>query len=140
MEVSVLKIWNISKLILTRKDVPESDADVIADSIIYANSREKHTHGINRLPLYVQKIDKGLLNPRTPMELVSERPVVSVYDANHGFGQVSATKGMHVATEKALNYGVGMVGVRNSNNFGTVSKQTANRFNRIRTLSNRLIC
>jgi L-2-hydroxycarboxylate dehydrogenase (NAD+) len=119
MQVNILSIKNISNEILLRLGVPNSDAEIIVDSVVYAHQRGKGTHGIGRFPIYARKIKDGQLTAETKLRVVKENSAVCLYDAGHGFGQVAAYKGMEIAVEKARQYGVGVTGIRHSNNFGT---------------------
>jgi len=119
MKVNIDTIKNISNEILTKVGVPESDRKIVVDSILYAHLADKSTHGIGRLPIYVRKINEGLMSAETNLRLINETPVLSHYDAQNGFGQVAAYKGMEIAIEKAKTYGAGVVGIKGSNNFGT---------------------
>lgn len=119
--MAVLKVDDIrrvSKDILMRKGVSESQADMVADTIVDAHIKEKHTHGMGRLPIYIRKIDSGQMEADTKLEKIKDNPVVTVYDAHNGFGQVAGCKGMELCIEKALKYGVGIVGIKDSNSFG----------------------
>jgi len=113
------KIFDVAKEILLACGLPEEDAAIVADTIVSAHRKEKHTHGLGRLPIYHRKIGSGQMVPKTPMEMVSDRGVVSVYDAGNGFGQVAAYKAMHICLNKAAEFGIGVVAIRNSNSFGT---------------------
>lgn len=118
-KISVSNLHSCSASILIKCGVPAEDAKIIADSIVYAHARGKHTHGIGRMPIYIRKIKENLMNPLTPMTVIKETPVISVLDAQNGFGQVAAIRAMDLCIEKARTYGVGLVGVKDSNNFGT---------------------
>ena len=98
--------------------VREEDAAIILDTILFANQRGVATHGIGRLPLYVKKIKSGHFDPACRVETVSDSMGTAVLDAHNGFGQVAAYKATKLAIAKAKEYGVAVVGVRNSNNFG----------------------
>lgn len=119
VRVSLKSLCDTCSEILKAYGVPEDDAAIVSDSIQYAHARGKHTHGIGRMPIYIRKIKENLMNPQTPMTVVREMGSVAVFDAQNGFGQVAAIKGADFAIEKARNYGVGIAGIRNSNNFGT---------------------
>lgn len=121
VQISISELYQLSKDILIKNGVPEDQAHIIADSIVFAHRTGKGTHGITRLPIYVRKIQNGNMTADTQLKLVSEFAAVSVLDAGHGFGQVAAWKAMDIAIEKAETFGVGVVGVRHSNNFGTAS-------------------
>lgn len=117
--VAIDELFRFSKDVLVSAGVNEQEAKIIADSIVDAHRREKHTHGMGRLPIYVRKIKSGQMTPNTRVTTVRDNGVITVFDANHGFGQVAAHHGVLQCMEKAKQYGVGMVGVRNSNSFGT---------------------
>lgn len=117
-EISTRALHEFSVAVLTACDVPTDDAELVAETIVDAHRSGKGTHGVTRLPIYVRKIRSGLLDPRTRVDVVRESPVIAVIDAHHGFGQVAATRAMTLCIEKAKTLGVGLVGVRHSNNFG----------------------
>ncbi len=119
MRVKTEELRACSVASLKGMGVPEEEAAIIAESIVYAHTRGKHTHGIGRMPIYERKIREGLMSPSTPFTLVTERMAVAVYDAGNGFGQVAAIRAMDSAIDRASVYGIGAVGVRHSNNFGT---------------------
>lgn len=117
--VSINELRRVATELLKNSGVPDEENTIITDSIEFAHRRGKHTHGIGRVPIYLKKIDKGLMSAKTGEKIVKESSVIDVIDANHGFGQVSACHAIEKATEKAAVYGVGIVGVKNSNNFAT---------------------
>ncbi len=119
MKVSIETIKNTSDEILKKVGVPEDDRNIIVNSIIYAHLANKSTHGIGRLPIYVRKIKEGLMSAKTNLTVIKDTPVLSHFDAQNGFGQVAAFKGMKIAIEKAKVYGTAVVGIKGSNNFGT---------------------
>lgn len=117
-QMSPVALYEFTVAVLTACDVPEDDAHIVADTIADAHRSGKGTHGVTRLPIYVRKIRSGLMDPRTPVSVVRDSPAIAVLDAHHGFGQVAATRAMAKCVEKAKALGVGVVGVRHSNNFG----------------------
>ena len=118
VSISITEVHRLSSGILEAVGVPADHAVIVADSIVHAHRKGKGTHGLTRLPIYVRKIRDGLMAADTPITVVRDTPVVSVIDANHGFGQVAGVKAMEIAVRKAGEFGVGVVGVRKSNNFG----------------------
>lgn len=118
----LIKIKQLEKLInrvFSKLGVPTADRKIIIDSIIIAHQRGKGSHGIGRVNIYARKIREGLMSASTVLKTMKDTPVVSVFDAAHGFGQVAAWRGTETAIEKASKYGVGLVGIKSSNNFGT---------------------
>lgn len=104
---------------LRSQGVPPEDADLVVASIRFAHSHGKGTHGIGRLPIYVNRIRQGLMQAVTPLTELSAAPAMALLDAEDGFGQVAAIRGMDRAVAMARECGVGVVGIRHSHNFGT---------------------
>lgn len=117
--IKAQEIFRISNDILVAAGVNTNQAKIIADSIVDAHRREKHTHGMGRLLIYVRKINSGQMSANTETTIIREKGVISVVDVHDGFGQVAAYEGMQKCIQMASIYGVGIVGVRNSNSFGT---------------------
>lgn len=105
--------------VMQKYGVDEARAKVMAESLLFADSRLVSSHGIVRLPLYMAKVDKGLVNIKADMPFIREEGATALLDAQNGLGQLAGHKGMMKAIELGKKYGIGMVGVRNSNHFGT---------------------
>ena len=107
------------KDVFIKLGTPEDDARIIADVLISADKKGIDSHGIGRLkPIYVDRIDQGILSPVTRIHIVTESPTTAVFDGNNGMGHVIAKKAMQTAIDKAAEYGMGMVAVRNSSHYG----------------------
>jgi L-2-hydroxycarboxylate dehydrogenase (NAD+) len=119
MNISIKRLEELSYKILNEFNVPKQDSKIIIDSIVFAHKRGKGAHGVGRMPIYIRKIKEGLMTSSTNLAIVKETPIVSTYDAQHGFGQVAAYRGMEFALNKAEKFGIGVVGIKNSNSFGT---------------------
>ena len=104
---------------LVAAGVPSADADIITDVLIESDKRGIDSHGIGRLkPIYIDRIDKGILNPVTTIETIKDEKTAAVLDGHDGMGHVVAHKAMEMAISKAEEYGMGMVAVRNSSHYG----------------------
>lgn len=108
-----------SQTVLQKCGLAPEDARIVTDSIVYAHANGKGTHGVGRLMIYERKLRKGLMNADTPLTEISAAPAMALLDAGHGFGQVAAVRGMERACDMAASCGIGMVGIRHSNSFGT---------------------
>jgi len=98
--------------------VPEEDARISAEILIASDLRGIESHGIGRLKMYYDRIRQGTQFACTQMEIVRESPTTAVVDGHHGMGQVIGYRSMSMAIEKARQYGMGAVAVRNSAHFG----------------------
>ena len=99
--------------------VPEAEARICAENLITADKRGIDSHGVNRLkPIYYDRIIDGIQNPITQFEIVREGPTTAVVDGHDGMGHVIGKRAMQMAIDKAKDYGLGMVVVRNSTHYG----------------------
>lgn len=99
-------------------DVPPSDADLIADSLVMAELWGHPSHGLLRLPWYMARIESGVMSAVTQPEVIADGGAVTVIDGRDGIGQVLAAHAANAAIDRAQLSGVAAAAVRNSNHFG----------------------
>ena len=115
--------WDIAytfvKEIFIANGVPEDDAEICTEVLLDADKKGMDTHGLNRLkPIYIDRIKEEIQSPITNWEVIKETPTTAVIDAHDGMGQVASYHAMRIAIEKAKEYGMGMVAVKNSTHYG----------------------
>lgn len=116
-----VRLKNFCIDLLNRVGVKNEEAEIIIESLICAELRGIKSHGIVRLPAYVKRIEDGVLSLDEIIEIERKNYSVALLNAKNGFGQIAGYKAMNTAIDIAEKYGVGMVGVRNSNHFGIAS-------------------
>jgi LDH2 family malate/lactate/ureidoglycolate dehydrogenase len=104
--------------ILEKLKVPREDAQQVSDCLLQADLRGVESHGMIRLPVYVERISKGIVNPRPVMREVRTSASTRLLDGDNGLGAVVGSRAMETAIELAKNAGISFVGVRRSNHFG----------------------
>lgn len=107
--------------VLETLDVPGPDATLVADSLAIAERWGHASHGFLRLPWYVKRLRSGAMRPHTELRTDNDRGPLVAVNGNDGIGQVIADQIMTLAMERARAHGIGAVGVRNSNHFGTAA-------------------
>ena len=107
-----------TKRVLQANGVSSEHCSIIASALVAADLRGVDTHGINRIPSYVERIRQGVLDPKAQPTLHEVTPVVAQVDAHNSFGFVAAHLGIDHAITIAKTYGIGMVSVKHSNHFG----------------------
>ncbi len=106
--------------------IPREDAEICADVLLESDKRGIESHGVNRFkPVYLDRIKDGIQNPVTNFEIIKETPTTAVVDGHDGMGQVIGYKAMKMAIDKAKEYGMGMVVVRNSCHYGIAGYYTS---------------
>lgn len=118
--VSVEAHRDFSQRALGAVTVPETDAAVIADSLLEADLRGVYSHGIQLLHRYVRGLQNGI-NPTPRIVTVTDAGGLVVLDGGCGMGQVVSVQAMSLAIERASSHGVGTVVVRNSNHLGALA-------------------
>ena len=119
MRLSPASLRDFATGVLVAHDVPDADAALVADSLVQADLWGHQSHGVLRLPWYAARLHSGAMAADTRPEVVSDTGPLVVLDGHDGVGQVLAERARQVAVERARLHGVGVVGVRNSNHFGT---------------------
>ncbi|KAI9779555.1 MAG: hypothetical protein M1839_007364, partial [Geoglossum umbratile] len=110
--------YTFAESILVAHGVPLENAAIVARCLVEADLRGIDTHGINRIPSYLERIREGVLNPKAFPELTQVTPVVAQVNGHNSFGFLGAHMGMARAIEMAKEFGIGMVSVKHSNHFG----------------------
>lgn len=98
--------------------VPEADAATTARCLVRADLRGVDTHGIVRLPGYLDRIVRGLVDPAPDLAPQRVAAAVAHLDGRNGLGFVVASRAMDEAMAIAREAGTGLVGVHRSTHFG----------------------
>jgi LDH2 family malate/lactate/ureidoglycolate dehydrogenase len=99
-------------------DCTPEHAATVADILVAADLRGVHSHGVNRLEMYVGEVKNGEVDPRIRPEVTSETPAIACVDGRNGLGMVVGRYCMELAMKKAQDMGVGWVVARGSNHYG----------------------
>ena len=94
------------------------DAETVVDHLVESNLFGQDAHGTLRYYEYVEKILEGTFDPKGKPVILQDRGCTALIDGGGGFGQVSGRLAMEVATAKAREHGVGVVGLRNTSHVG----------------------
>src|SRR3984885_15179956 len=98
--------------------LPEEDAATVARCLVRADLRGVDTHGLQTLPHYLERVRRGLINPRPDLKVERVTPMAGSLDGQDAFGFVVATKAMAEAIDMVRECGVGIVSARRSTHFG----------------------
>lgn len=100
------------------------ESRIITDVLLLSDLYGIESHGIQRMVRYHMGIKKSLIDVKAKAEVVFETPVSAVIDGQDGMGQIIGHRAMKMAIEKAMQIGVGIVTVRNSNHYGIAGYYT----------------
>lgn len=100
--------------------MPPEDATIEAEVLVWANLRGVDSHGVLRIPWYLDNVDKGWMNPRPNVQILKETPAVLYLEADRAFGPVVTTMAMNRVIEKASTVGIGWALLRNVTHQGAI--------------------
>jgi uncharacterized oxidoreductase len=98
----------------------DEEADRIADNLVEANLTGHDSHGVVRVPLYVDWMRSGFVLAGQTVEVVTDGGAFVVLDGRRGFGQTVATQAVDLGIERAQRQGSAVVALRNAGHIGRV--------------------
>ncbi|GAA0333551.1 Ldh family oxidoreductase [Oceanobacillus oncorhynchi subsp. oncorhynchi] len=116
--ISVEKLTEISTVLFEHAGLRKQDAVTVAQDLVAANVRGLDSHGVSRIPMYLERIRKGVVNPTPNINVEEITPAVSKVDGDDGMGFLAGHKAMEEAVRLAEVSGIGLVGVHRSTHYG----------------------
>jgi uncharacterized oxidoreductase len=104
--------------------VPAEEADLVAEHLVGAELAGITSHGVLRVPAYVEAVRQGRVVPGAALTVRQQTASTAVLDGNHGFGQVMARRAMDVALAIAGRTGIGAVTLVNCSHTGRLAAYT----------------
>jgi uncharacterized oxidoreductase len=99
----------------------ENEAKQVMDLLIESNLVGHDSHGVIRIPTYIDLILKGKTKLGAKIEIIRETPTTALVNGNWGLGQTVARQTMNLAIEKARRNNVGIVSTYNCNHIGRMA-------------------
>ncbi len=96
--VEAHRLEDFARRLLEAAGVPHDQAVTVARSLVESNLRGHDSHGVMRIPYYVEAIREERINLDAQLEVVARGPCHLVVDAGWGLGQVQ----MHRLLEKLM--------------------------------------
>ncbi len=94
----------------------------MAQNLVGSNLRGHDSHGVMRVPQYVEFVERGDYRLGVPLEVVHETPAVVVCDAHNGLGQVQAHRLLELVMPKARALGVAVGTAHDSGHIGRLGE------------------
>jgi uncharacterized oxidoreductase len=113
---------DFARRLLAAGGMTSAEAEVTAASLVGANLRGYDSHGVMRIPYYVQSIADGEMVSRAPLEIIEEGDARIVADGHWGVGQVQATALLKLLMAKARQSGVAIGTMTQSGHIGRLGE------------------
>ncbi len=117
VKVNANKLHDFIKQLFIAAGLSGEHAWTVADSLTTSELFGFHSHGVIRIPHYLERIKIGSIKTNPEIKVVKEKGATALVDGGHGMGHVVGAFAMEEAIRLAEN-GVGFVGVKNSGHFG----------------------
>lgn len=115
------RLTSLVATIFERCRMPETDARLLAESLVFADLGGIHSHGVLRVPEYAKKLTVDGVDPAGEPRFAHECGACAVVDGGNSMGQIGGHFAMAAAVERAREHGIGAVAVRGSNHCGTMA-------------------
>lgn len=92
----------------------------IAKYLVIANLTGHDSHGVQRVPRYIQWKDEGIFVAGRTVKVISDTPVLAVVDGLQGFGQTVAPQAVEIGIKKCQAMGLSAIALRNAGHIGRV--------------------
>ena len=130
MRLTFDEIKNEIKRVFVKHGMSEEKAETCARIHTESTYDGIYSHGVNRVPRFVDYIEKGWVDVDAEPTVEREIGAIRVYNGNLGPGILNALFAADRAMELADSFGIGMVGLKNTTHWmrgGTYGLYAANK-------------
>mgnify|MGYP003336772402 FL=1 len=114
-----LSEWQrIAQHLLQAAGLSESHAACMADSMMWAQSRDIDGHGLSRLPFYLNFIERGIINRNPQLHWTLELPSMMRLDADRAAGAVALAHVRDRLIEHARTHGLCAIWINHTTHTG----------------------
>ena len=103
---------------------PREEAEIVADHLVTSNLMGYDSHGVIRIPQYLEEMERKIIRPGAPFHVATESDTTAVVECGWNFGQVGGVKAMEVAMRKAEKAHTAAVVARSCNHAGRLGAYT----------------
>jgi len=107
--------------VLKKLQLDKDSIHHVTESLIETSLRGTDSHGINLFPHYVNAIKSGRINKKPSFSFEEKNKTTAILNADNAIGHHSGAVAMQKAIEKAKEYGMGAVAVKQSSHFGAAA-------------------
>jgi hydroxycarboxylate dehydrogenase B len=118
MQIAADRLRRLAATILEAAGSAAAEAAAVAERLVGANLAGHDSHGVIRVPQYVNDVRVGQVVPNRTAQVVSETDAVTVLDGQSGYGQIVGAQSVQRAIDKARRHGVALSALRHSAHLG----------------------
>jgi len=115
-------LQELTSQLFQKVGAPQHIANDVARILIGANLAGHDSHGVLRIPTYLQQITEGKLDPAAEPTVVEEDATTLKIDGQNGFGHYTARRAMALAIDKARQSKISCVTFTRINHIGRLGE------------------
>ena len=112
---------DVAEALLAAAGAPLPHAQIQAEHLVDAEMRGHPSHGLQRLPRLLDRIERGLVDPWARGEATWQRPAHLHIDGQQGLGPVVAFAAIDALLERVDQTGIAIAAIRNANHLGMLA-------------------
>ncbi|MBM3609092.1 MAG: Ldh family oxidoreductase [Alphaproteobacteria bacterium] len=120
IRISHHELKDLVAAIFAAEGMSAEDAGVLADVLVWADLRGVESHGVERVPRYLQVVKQGHMDTRAVREIRDVAPAAFVMDARKSAGQAAMLQAMDEAMRRAKSTGVALGLVSRTTHTGAI--------------------
>ncbi|MHB1005470.1 MAG: Ldh family oxidoreductase [Chloroflexota bacterium] len=116
------QLRRVTRAVFVAAGAPEDTAERMAETLVDANLSGHDSHGVLRIPQYINGIGQGEIVLTARPGVVRETATTALVDGHWCFGQVAAAYATKVAVSKAMEAGIAAVGLVRAHHIGRLGE------------------
>jgi (2R)-3-sulfolactate dehydrogenase (NADP+) len=106
--------------LLVAAGMDSAHASASAHAIVASDRWGIGSHGLMRLPFYLDRLKAGGINPKAELKKITDMPGLVIFDGDDGLGHWQIQHAAELAAERAIINGIAAVGVGRSSHCGAL--------------------
>lgn len=116
------RLTDFVKDIFIKAGCSEKEGQDMGSSLVGANLAGHDSHGVVRVPRYLQWLAEGDFVANRTVQVVIDTPSMAVLDGQYGLGQSTGRQAVDIGIEKAKAHGLSAVALRNTGHVGRIGE------------------
>jgi hydroxycarboxylate dehydrogenase B len=116
------KLRDLVRDIFIKAGCSRMEGERLGKSLVSANLTGHDSHGVVRVPRYLEWMAEGAFLADQKVKVLQETPVLAVVDGQYGFGQTVAPQAVEIGIEKCKAMGLSAIALRNAGHVGRVGE------------------
>jgi hydroxycarboxylate dehydrogenase B len=120
MKIPHDRLTNLVAAIFRAAGCQPPEHEIVARHLVESNLVGHDSHGVIRVPIYIQWLKEGKVLANQQMDVVFENDCLAVCDGRFGFGQSIGEQAVDLGIRKCRHKGVSVVALRNCGHLGRI--------------------